>query len=115
MSSAYPLKGKTADEVPRNSTKENLNSVCRDMYLQLPRKKDMNHSEDSDQVKEREMVYKQRNERVREVCERYKDVRKGLKPYEGEFFIYDMKNRLAWCRTAKVRDSACSTGYTFNP
>ena len=97
MSSLYPMKGKTAAEV---------NSLCREEYLQLPRKKLTNHAKDSDQMKEREKAYKQRNERVREVCERYKDVRKGLKPYEGEFFIYDMKNRLAWCRTAKVRNSA---------
>ena len=79
-----------------------VNSMCWEKYLKLPRKKVLNHTQDSDQVKDRELVYKQRNERVREVCERYKEVRKDLRPYEGEFFIYDMKNRLAWCWTAKV-------------
>ena len=96
MSSLQPVK----DDEPRN-----LNSLCREKYLQLPRKKVMNHAPDFDQ--ERVKLYKRRNERVREVCKRYNNVRKGFKnPYEGEFFIYDMKNRLAWCRTAKVRHCA---------
>ena len=69
--STYPLK----TEVSRNTKKGDLMSVCRKQYLELPRKKMIDHTKDSDRVKEREMVYKRRNQRVREVCERYKDIR----------------------------------------
>ena len=115
--STYPLK----TEVSRNTsplgsykTPGELMSVCRKQYLELPRKKMIDHTQDSDRVKEREMVYKRRNQRVREVCERYKDIRLDrYKPNEDKFFLFDIKNRLAWCRNPKVRDSACSTRCTF--
>ena len=95
------INGKTVDEERRNYAR-NMSATCREKYLKLPRKKALNHRLDSDLVKDREKLYKKRSERVKEVCKRYKDARRGLNPYEGEFFIYDMKNRLAWCRTAKV-------------
>ena len=102
MESINMINAKTVDAAERRTYARNMIDTCREKYLKLPRKKALNPRLDSDLVKEREKLYKKRSERVKEVCERYKDARRGLNPYEGEFFIYDMKNRLAWCRTAKV-------------
>ena len=100
----------------RRTYARNRIAMCREKYLKLPVKKALNPRLDSDLVKEREKLYKKRSERVKEVCERYKDARRGLNTHEGEEFIYDVKNRLAWCKTAKVsncepnqkmKDSVC--------
>lgn len=81
---------------------ERMSATCREKYLKMPRKKAPTHILDSDLVKVREKLYWKRSKRVKEVCDRYEDARKGFNPYEGEFFIYDIKNRLAWCKTLKA-------------
>ena len=69
-----------------------------------------------DRMKQREGHFMRRNERVRAVCEKYKDVGKGFERDDGEFFTYDLTNRLAWCRTAKVRERGASfcDNFTWN-
>ena len=54
-------------------------------------------------MKNIEEVYKKRIERVEAVCEKYKNYRQGYSPFKlGDTFIFDMKNRFAWCKLFKV-------------
>ena len=48
-----------------------------------------------------EKVHHKRIERVEAVCEEYKKSRRGYSP-TGEAFLFDVKNRFALCRLAKV-------------
>ena len=57
-------------------------------------------------LEERSHVYRQRRERVKAVCDSHKNIHN---PKEGERFIFDVQNGIAFCMNMKVRISALPT------
>ena len=59
-----------------------------------------------DWLEQRSHVYRQRRERVRAVCDSHKNIHN---PKEGERFIFDVQNGIAFCMNMKVRLSTLPT------
>ena len=57
-------------------------------------------------LEERAHVYSQRRDRVRAVCDSHKNIHN---PKEGERFIFDVQNGIAFCMNMKVRLSTLPT------
>ena len=89
----------------RNVLKKNMMSLCKKKYLKLPQRK-LLHVRDYDGMMQREIIYKKRNEQLKAVCEKYKEI--GIFQGNHKFtphldpFLFDVKNHLAWCRIHKV-------------
>ena len=85
--------------------KKNMMSLCKKKYLKLPQRK-LLHVRDYDGMMQREIIYKKRNEQLKAVCEKYKEI--GIFQDTCKFtphpdpFLFDVKNHLAWCRIPKV-------------
>ena len=92
----------------RNVLKKNMMSLCKKKYLKLPKRK-LLHVRDYNGMMKREIIYKKRNEQLKAVCEKYKEIgifqdTHKFTPYPDPF-LFDVKNHLAWCRIAKVGQS----------
>ena len=64
--------------------------------------------QDSDAMRQREIIYARRNAQINATCEKYDQMNifqdtHSFKTYEDPF-IFDVKNNLAWCRIAKVSE-----------
>ena len=84
---------------------KNMMPLCQQKYLKLP-KRNLLHVQDSSDMKQREIIYKKRNDQIKAVCEKYKETSifkatHKFEPYTDPF-LFDVKNHLAWCRIAKV-------------
>ena len=53
-------------------------------------------------IAQREEIYKDRNRRIEEVCNKYKTFYKS--PAQGEFFLFDLSHNLAVCLNPKVEN-----------
>ena len=62
----------------------------------------------SDWMRHREDIYSKRRVRIRAVCEKYKNMWQKTK-FPGREFLFDLRNRLAYCRHEKVRERAESS------
>ena len=102
------MTNKQSMKVHTDILEKNMMSLCKQKYLKLPRRNLLN-VRDSNDMKQREIIYKKRNDQIKAVCEKYKetgiiqDIYK-FKPYEDPF-LFDFKNHLMWCRIAKVGKS----------
>ena len=84
-----------------------MKKMCQNKYLKLPKRRVM--LEDSNDMREREIIYEKRNIQIYATCEKYKDINifqdtQTFKTY-GDPFLFDVNNNLAWCRIAKVSQS----------
>ena len=99
------MANKQSLKVNTSMLNKNMMSLCKQKYLKLPRRKFL-HVRESNDMKQREIIYMKRNDQIKAVCEKYKessifqDTYK-FKPYADPFLL-DVKNNLLWCRIAKV-------------
>ena len=98
----WALLNLSTEQVPQSDGTHNT----RDLPKGVEDRKAKSHSEGIDVdnrntwLEERAHVYKQRREMVKAVCKRAKDIHHSK---EGERFVFDTKDGIAFCMNLKVR------------
>ena len=102
--------------------KKSMTSLCHEKYLNLP-KRNIPQARNSEWMQQREIIYKKRNNKIRSVCEKYKEIgvfqgtnnrftppchlcdKGDCTSSSRSRFWFDVKNHLAFCRIPKVNKS----------